>query len=292
LAAREGSRNRSPGFSRRAQYGLFLGYVATVAGAVVAGVILLVSTFDPRTFTLLRTAAAELTTPVASAASFISSNIRMIPNTVGDYFALKQRNEGLRKQIENDLALTQRARALNYENQRLKQLLNLQERSSSVVVAARLVSSSASSTRRYAMLNAGSRQGVGDGQPVRGPIGLIGRIVETGPNTARVLLLTDPESIVPVRRARDGVPAIIAGRGDGTLEVRSVNATNVEFQPGELLVTSGIGGIFFPNVPVARIISRSRDLATARPLSPPDTLDLALVEAAYLPIPDNDAKPR
>ncbi|MGC8170129.1 rod shape-determining protein MreC, partial [Salmonella enterica] len=64
--------------------------------------------------------------------------------------------------------------------------------------------------------------GVATGQPVRGPEGLIGRVLETGPNSARVLLLIDPESVVPVRRTRDGMPALAAGRGDGLIDVKSV----------------------------------------------------------------------
>ena len=78
-------------------------------------------------------------------------------------------------------ALLLRARSLSYDNRRLKALLQVRDRISDPVVTARLVSSSASSTRRFAILNAGSWQGVRDGQPVRGPEGLIGRILETGP---------------------------------------------------------------------------------------------------------------
>src|SRR3546814_13624796 len=70
------------------------------------------------------------------------------------------------------------------------------------------LSSTSSSTRRFARLSAGRSQGVTPGQPVRAPEGLVGRIYEAGPNTANVLLLTDPENIVPVRRTRDNVAGI------------------------------------------------------------------------------------
>ena len=58
-----------------------------------------------------------------------------------------------------------------------------------------------------------------------------------GPAAARVLLLSDPESIVPVRRTRDGLPAIAIGRGDGAVDIRSVNATDVRFAAGDVFVT-------------------------------------------------------
>jgi rod shape-determining protein MreC len=178
-----------------------------------------------------------------------------------------------------------RARTLSYDNRRLKKLLDLRDRTTDPVVTARLVSSTASSTRRFAVLNAGFRQGVATGQPVRGPEGLVGRILEAGPNTARVLLLSDPESIVPVRRTRDGLPAIAMGRGDGWIEVRSVALLNATFLPGDVLITSGTGGIYPPNIPVARIVRKASDSALARAFSQPDTLDFALVQRAFMPMP-------
>lgn len=279
------SRPRRPGFSRRAQYGLFMSYVVAVAGSLVAAALLALSTFDPSTFAALRLAVAELTTPVSAGVGAIGRGIISVPAAIGDYFAVKQRNEALRKQIADSHAVLMRARALSYDNRRLKRLLQLRERTSDPVATARLVSSSASSTRRFAMLNAGFRQGVAAGQPVRGPEGLIGRILEAGPNTARVLLLTDPESIVPVRRTRDGLPAIAAGRGDGWIEIRSVNLINATFLPGDVLITSGTGGIYAPNIPVARVVRKGNDVALARTFTQPDTLDFALVQKTFMAMP-------
>ncbi|OYY90775.1 MAG: rod shape-determining protein MreC [Sphingomonas sp. 28-66-16] len=284
------SRTRRPGFSRRAQYGLFITYVITVAGALVAAILVAIATLDPSTFATIRAGAAEVTTPVSSVLASITRGIAAIPGSIGDHFAIRQRNAALRKQIEDEHALMQRARAISYENRRLKTLLAVRERISEPVLAARLVSSTGSSTRRFAMLNAGFRQGVRVGQPVRGPEGLIGRILEAGPDSARVLLLSDPESVVPVRRTRDGLPAIAAGRGDGLIEVRSVSMANAVFLPGDVFMTSGIGGIYAPNIPVARILRRSRDTALARTFAQPDTLDFALVQRAFMPLPEEQGR--
>src|SRR3546814_15852028 len=116
-----------------------------------------------------------------------------------------------------------RARTLAYDNRLLMSLRALRERTSDAWAVARIVSSSASSTRLFGLLNAGRRQGVHEGQPVRGPEGLIGRVLEAGPDVARILLITDPDSVVPVRRTRDGLPAIATGRGDGLVEVKPEN---------------------------------------------------------------------
>jgi rod shape-determining protein MreC len=285
------SRNRRAGFSRRAQYGLFLGYVIAITGALVAAVLLALATLNPPAFAAFRAALAEITTPVSTGLAGIGRGIGSIPSAVSEHFLVKSRNAELRKELHDVQSLLQRARTLSYDNRRLKALLRLRERAATPVVAARLVSSSMSSTRRIAVLNAGSWQNVRVGQPVRGPEGLIGRILETGPNTARVLLLTDPESVVPVRRTRDGLAALVAGRGDGMLDIRSASLANAAFKAGDVFVTSGTGGIYPPDIAVARIVRDARDTAMARPFAQPDTLDFALVQQAYMPAPPPASPP-
>jgi rod shape-determining protein MreC len=279
------SNNRRPGFSRRAQYGVFASYVFAVAGMLVGVILLALSYFDPTTFGAARTAVAEVTAPVSSVLSYAGRTVGSVPDGVGSYFMVHEQNLALRRQIADDHAVTMRARAINYENRRLKALLGLRERISVPVVSARLVSSSPTSTRRFAVLNAGSWQNVERGQPVLGPDGLIGQIVESGPNTARVLLLTDPESSVPVRRTRDGLPALAVGRGDGLIDVRSVSNAAATFAPNDVFVTSGAGGVYPPNVPVARVLRHGRDIVLAEAVMRASTLDFALVQRAFLPAP-------
>ena len=142
-------RDRRPGFSRRAQYGVFIGYVVAVAGALVAAVLLAIATFDPPTLAILRIATAEVTTPVSSVLSGIGRGIVGVPSAIGDYFLVMQRNAAMRKQIAQDRAMTMRARGIIHENRRLKALLAVREGTELPVVTARLVSSTASSTRRF-----------------------------------------------------------------------------------------------------------------------------------------------
>ncbi|MFZ5746317.1 MAG: rod shape-determining protein MreC [Pseudomonadota bacterium] len=278
-------RNRRPGFSRRAQYGLFLGYVIAVGGVMIAAVLLLLSTFNPSAFAAVRGFFAEITTPVSSGLSWVRRSVGGIPEGVSSYVGVRAENARLRKQLAENALIVQRARTLNYENRRLRAMVMLRDATPDPVVTARLVNSSATSTRRYAILNAGSWQGVKRGQPVREPDGLVGQVMETSFNTARVLLIVDPDSVVPVRRTRDGLPAIATGRGDGLLDVRSAGLASVLFQPGDMFVTSGTGGIFPPNIPVARILREARDSALAEPAANPNALDFALVLKSFLPEP-------
>lgn len=278
-------RNRRPGFSRRAQYGLFLGYVGAIGGVLIGACLLLLSTFNPSAFAAVRGFLAEVTTPVASGVAWVRDGVSSVPEGAGSYFGVRTENARLKKQIAENALLVERARTLDQENRRLRAIAKLRDVTTDAVVVARLVNSSASSTRRYATLNAGSWQGVQRGQPVRGPEGLIGQVIETSPNTSRVLLLLDAESVIPVRRIRDGLPAIASGRGDGLLDIRSATVSAIVFQPGDSFVTSGTGGIFSPNIPVGRVIRAQGDIAIAAPSVHPDALDFAMVQQAFLPEP-------
>ncbi|MES2339049.1 MAG: rod shape-determining protein MreC [Pseudomonadota bacterium] len=273
---------RRTGFSRRAQYGVFIGYVAAATGVIVGAVLVLLSMFNPPAFAAVRSVMAEIATPISSGLSGLRRGASST-GSLSDYFGGSDKIRALRKQLADEHAIVMRARSINLENRRLRALLRVRDVEPAPIVAARLVSSTAASTRRFATLNAGSRQGVAVGQPVRGPDGLIGRVLEAGFNTSRVLLVTDPESIVPVRRTRDGLPAIAAGRGDGMVDLRSAGALNAQFKAGDVFVTSGTGGIYPPNTPVARVTADARDIALGRPLANPDSLDFALVHSAFLP---------
>lgn len=285
------ARDRRMGFSRRRQYGVFVGYVLAVAGAVVGAALLVISTFNPPAFAALRMGVASLTTPISSGLAAVVGAVAAVPDTVGHYFFVKQENVALRRERDQTRALLMRARTIAYDNRRLRGLLALRERAVQPIVTARLVSSTASSGRRFALLNAGRWNGVLPGMPVRGPDGLIGRVIETGPNAARVMLLSDGDSVVPVRRTRDGLPAIAVGRGDGRVDIRSVNATNVRFNAGDVFVSSGVGGLYAPGIPVARVTTAGSDSVEARTFANPDTLDFALVERSFMPVPAPAAAP-
>ena len=279
------SGDRRPGFSRRAQYGLFFTWVLGIAGAVVGAALLALSTLRPAALAPLRATVAEVTAPVATGVAVTAGWIAAVPDAIGTYFFVHGENARLRAELARARPALVQGRQAFIDNIRLRRLLALRERDIATVAVARIVSTTASSTRRYGLLNAGSWQGVAESQPVRGPDGLIGRVTETGPNTARVLLITDPESVVPVRRLRDGHPALAAGRGDGLVDIRAIQTDDAKFRPGDVYVTSGTGGIFAPGVPVARVLRGGGDSVPARPYARADALDFAIVSTVYLAPP-------
>lgn len=277
------SRDRRPGYSRRAQYGLFITYVLAIAGAVVGAALLALSTLNPGAFAVLRAAVAEATAPISALLAGGTRAAATVPAAIGTWIDVHGENARLRADLARARPDAIAGRVALRENARLRRLLAVRDLPTAPVATARIVSSSASSTRRYGLLYAGLWQGVREGQPVRGPEGLIGRVLEAGPNTARILLVTDAESVVPVRRLSDGRAALAAGRGDGLVDIRTIDTADGRFRPGDVFVTSGTGGIFAPGVPVAMVLRAGTDSAPARPFARPDAMDLATVSPAFVP---------
>jgi rod shape-determining protein MreC len=277
---------RRPGFSRRAQYGVFIGYVVALAGCLVAVLLLAIAIIDPKGFQALRTAAADVTAPISNAGRSVVGFFGGIGEGIGNYWQAGSQNGELRRQLAEAQRELNSRRALEYENRRLLALLGLARQTGDEVTSARIVSSSFQSPRRLATLAAGSSSGVTAGMPVRDADGLIGRVLETGRWASRVLLITDGASNVPVRSTRDGTPALAVGRGDGTIELRTLEVGQIPFRRGDVLVTSGAGGLFPPGIPVATVTGQVGERAIAQPISDPGRLDFAIVQRIYQPAAD------
>jgi rod shape-determining protein MreC len=149
------------------------------------------------------------------------------------------------------------------------------------VATGRIVGSSFESQRRFAVISAGTGDGVGVGMPVRAPDGLIGRVVDAGAAASRVLLISDRSNILPTRMLRGGQAVIATGRGDGTIDLRPLEVGRNPFRRGDIVVTSGTGGLYPPNVPVARVVRLDDDGAIALPLADPSDVSFAVVERPY-----------
>jgi rod shape-determining protein MreC len=119
--------------------------------------------------------------------------------------------------------------------------------------------------------------------PVRSADGLVGRIVDAGALASRVLLVSDRGNIVPARLLRSGIAVISQGRGDGTVDVRPLEVGRNPFRRGDIIVTSGTGGLYPPLVPIARIVKLDDDGAIALPLADPANVSFAIVQPPYEP---------
>lgn len=175
------------------------------------------------------------------------------------------------------------AAAIQQENRQLRSALQLRQRNRQAVAAGRIVGSSFTSPRRFAIFSAGLSDGVRGGMPVRSADGLVGRVLDAGQIASRILLVSDRASIVPARLLRGGQPVIAQGRGDGTVDLRPLEVGRNPFRPGDIVVTSGTGGLYPPRIPIARVVRLDDDGAVARPLADPASTSFALVEPPFEP---------
>jgi rod shape-determining protein MreC len=269
------------GWSRRAQYGLFFSFLAAIAGLLIGLTLLALSLVAPSAYAGVRGAALDVTAPVTGGLRSITDTVAGLLSGAGNYWDAARQNAGLREENTKLRRQALQARAIFQENAQLKSVLALREKEVATVATGRIVGSSLESARRFAVLTAGSGDGVVVGMPVRSAAGLIGRVVDAGATASRVLLISDRANIVPARLLRGGQPVIATGRGDGTIDVRPLEVGRNPFRPGDFIVTSGTGGLYPPNVPVAKVIRLDDDGAIAIPLADPASASFAVVERPY-----------
>ena len=126
-------------------------------------------------------------------------------------------------------------------------------------LSAEIINVQLSSLRQRLLINRGASNGVFKAQAVLDDRGLVGQTVHVGPWSAEVILITDPEHAVPVRIERTGLRTIAVGAGDASSLALPYLPANADIRNGDLLVTSGLGGVFPQGYPVARVTEVHRD---------------------------------
>lgn len=260
---------------------------AVVSGAVIAtGLLLLVvARVNPDAGARMRGVMLDIVTPVWSVVRLPVDGAGRAIGFVGDYFGVVDRNRVLEANLAKANAELQKAAADRLALAQLRQLMKVREPGRTIVVTARITGATSGSVVRTAMIAAGTRDGVGVGMPVIAADGLIGRIIETGNHSARVLLLTDPASRVPVIVQRTGQAALAVGRNLPALELDDRVGAEEALQRGDRLVTSGDGGVFPPGVPVGTIIAGGVEPPQIRLAASPLGAGFVTIETAWQPLP-------
>ena len=270
-------------YSRRAQYNLFTGYIIAGVGALIGAILLGLSFFQPQLFSGPRGAAQDAVTPATRTAAEVRTGSKSLWDSISGYYRAGSKNAALKREMELARVRLAEADAVRTENARLKGLLALQDQERKPVAVTRLIGSTSTSTRRFAYIGAGYSDGVRVGMPVRSPRGVVGRVLETGRHNARVLLLTDSESVLPVRRASDETVAFAEGRGDSLLRIKLINLGINPLKKGDVFVTSGAGGYYSPGIAVAIVSQLTDDGALARIISDPAATDFVAIEPIFEP---------
>lgn len=199
-----------------------------------------------------------LAVPVRAVSSWFSS-FEDIDAVRRENARLKQENRDLRM----NLAQAQRLAA---ENRRLRELLRAPPPLAGKHIGARVMASGGGAYTRSFILAVGAEDGIRRGLAVLGPEGLVGRIVNVGERTSRVLLITDLNSRLPVMLADSGERAILAGRNGRRATLLYLPARH-RVKVGARVVTSGHGGVMPPGLPVGKVIAVQGGDVTVRPLA-------------------------
>lgn len=275
--------SRGSSSNRKAQLSVFTGYLVAGVGAVLGAALLIISLWQPQALAGLRSMATDATSSAGAAGASARTGGRDFFDAIAGYYRAGSKNAELENEMQIARVKLVEAEAVNQENQRLKRALGLGDGEAKPVALARLIGSTSSSARRFAYISAGWADGVRPEMPVVSPMGLVGRVLEAGSNSARVLLLTDSESMIPVRRVQDDVVAFAEGRADGSLRLRLINLGINPIKKGDVFVTSGAGGLFRPNIAVAVAETVTPDGAIAHVLSNPAATDYVAIEPVWQP---------
>ncbi len=193
--------------------------------------------------------------PIQLLVSFPFEVVEQFSETVISYTDLKKENAQLKeKQLINSIKLL-KFEALENENIRLRSLLENSFELGEQVLAAELLSVNLVPYKHVVVVNKGSRFGVYVKQPVLDANGIVGQVIRSLPLSSEVMLITDPNHAIPVQVNRNGLRTIAIGSGQLDRLNLPFLPNNADIVPGDLLVTSGLGGVFPQGYPVAVVNS-------------------------------------
>lgn len=235
------------------------------AGLVAIALLLLtISVFNPAGLSGVRMGVTDALAPVLSAvvkpvtqAADIVRNVSGLGELQAENIRLQQENLKLKEWYQTALLLES-------ENKSLRDLLNVKLEPHYKTVSARVLGDSGNAFVKSILVSAGTKDGVQKNQAVLSGEGVIGRIIDSGLNTARILLINDINSRVPVLIEDTRQHAILAGDNTNALELLHLPPDS-ELKDGARIITSGHGGLFPPGLAIGRVQKNEQGHAIVKP---------------------------
>ncbi len=197
-------------------------------------------------------------------------------NAVEGFFSIYTDNQRLREENARLLQWVHEARRLGLENATLRAQLAYVPDKRTHFVTARVVADTGGTFFQSILINAGAREYVRLGQAVVWHGGLVGRIVEVGERTSRVLLMIDINSRIPVMIQSTGDRAILKGNNSSQPRLEFLPG-NSPISPGDWVVTSGHGGVYPPGIAVGAVSQISDGVITLQPMVEWSKLSQAII---------------
>jgi len=228
--------------------------------AVVLSITLLITEHTNSKLGGIRTTISIFVDPLKYLVSLPITIVEQISDSASTYSALKAENEILKEdQLIHQTRLL-KFEALEKENIRLRALLENSFKLGEQVLVAELLSVNMAPYEHILVVNKGTRFGVHPQQPVLDANGVVGQVFRALPFTSEIMLITDPNHAIPVQVNRNGLLTIAVGSGQLNRLILPFLPSNADIRPGDLLITSGLGGTFPQGYPVAVV-----DEFTAQP---------------------------
>ncbi|WP_423195205.1 rod shape-determining protein MreC [Cupriavidus sp. H19C3] len=210
-----------------------------------------------------RQVAATVLMPVERVVLVPRDMVRGVFDYAQSAVTLANENRELRRNAVLQAEAAVRQAQLEAENNQLRKLLNLTQRSATPVSAAEILYDARDPYSQRIVIDRGSQQGLRAGYPVIDERGVIGQVTRVSPFQSEVTLLTDKDQAIPVQVVRNGLRSVaFGGSRAGLLDLRFM-AASADLQQGDLLVTSGLDGTYPPGLPVAKIVQIERKADTA-----------------------------
>lgn len=226
---------------------------------------IIISQMDNRLTSFLHDKILDAVIPVLNVISRpVDDTIHMV-KSVSELFTLRDENIKLKEQnihLEHQAEL---AKQLEVENEELRKLLHFVTEPHASFVSARVVSDTSGPYMRSVIINAGRKYGLKKNQIVINKQGLVGRIIEANEQSARILLITDINSRIPVITGESRERAIVAGNNSDLLTLLYL-PDDSKAHIGEMVVSSGDGEMFPPGLPIGVVTSITDKRVTVKPI--------------------------
>jgi rod shape-determining protein MreC len=266
-------RSRARGIARVISPHMWGARGASMFFLTFASGLFLFSAFSPHNLQGVRTSVLDGFAPVLAAVNLPVQTAATYVRTITGLAALQDENARLQAENQRLREWYQTALQLEARNHSLETLLNVAADPQSRFVTARIIADSGNAYVRSMVVLAGRNNNVYKGQPVLAAEGLVGRVIEAGDKAARVLLLTDMNSRIPVMVEGKNWRAILAGKNEGLPVLAHLPPEAAEdMSEGLRIVTSGHGGLFPFGLPVGEVVKSEDGAWQVRPYANVDRL--------------------
>lgn len=202
----------------------------------------------------VRGAVSVVTTPVRVLGSLVATPFNAAGNVMGNLTASQETLSELREQNAELTAQVAELSESKKTSERLESLLNLQSTYSLTSTAARIIGNSSDAWSRAVTIDKGTAAGFSCGMAVCNSGGVIGQIVEVSATTSTVQLITDEGSGVSAMIQSTRAQGMLQGQPDGSLRLSYVS-TELDVKVGDIVITSGIGGVYPKGLPLGTVSS-------------------------------------